>query len=141
MNFNPKYNSNFLIVRNGYEFWSELYPECAGSRQSPINIDTSLVNHREDIPRLHLHHYSQVTEANTLLINNGRTLELHIKFSGKQPTLFGGRLRDKFTLVGAHFHWGATSCMGSEHTINRHRFVLSSPSTKELIQNELGLTI
>merc|ERR1711971_973047 len=109
--------------RTSYEFWSALYPECGGSRQSPINIDTSLVTSRDDIPRLHLHHYRQVTEANTILVNNGRTLELHlIEFRGKQPTLFGGRLDGKFTLTGAHFHWGATSSLGSEHTINRKRF-------------------
>ena len=115
-------NATIFLVRTGPEYWSEFYPECGGSRQSPINIDTSLVTHRDDIPRLHLHHYRQVTEANTVLVNNGRTLELHFgEFSGKPPTLFGGGLRDKFTLVGAHFHWGADSCSGSEHTINRKR--------------------
>merc|ERR1711884_174117 len=56
--------------RTSYEFWSALYPECGGSRQSPINIDTSLVTSRDDIPRLHLHHYRQVTEANTILSPN-----------------------------------------------------------------------
>ena len=47
--------------RSGPEFWSQRYPACGGWRQSPINIDTSLVRFREDIPRLHLHHYHHVT--------------------------------------------------------------------------------
>lgn len=101
------------------EFWSERYPSCGGWKQSPINIDTSLVLFRDDIPRLHLHHYQYITDSNTRLINNGRTLEMKFQDNGhKPPTLFGGPLREKYTLIGGHFHWGANDCMGSEHTIN-----------------------
>lgn len=109
--------------RYGVEFWSERYPSCGGWKQSPINIDTSLVLFRDDIPRLHLHHYQYITDSNTRLINNGRTLEMKFQDNGhKPPTLFGGPLREKYTLIGGHFHWGANDCMGSEHTINGIRF-------------------
>ena len=109
--------------RSGVEFWSDSYPDCGGWRQSPINIDSSITDIRDDLPRLHFHHYEYVTHENTRLINNGRTLELKfLYFERKKPTLFGGPLKQKYNLIGAHFHWGINSCMGSEHAINNNRY-------------------
>ena len=38
-------------------------------------------------------------------------------------TMSGGPLAATFSLVGAHFHWGVSSCLGSEHTLNGVRSV------------------
>ena len=146
------------LCRSGPEFWTQRYPACGGWRQSPINIDTSLVRFREDIPKLHLHHYHHVTRqggfpqivysfcqkysftvstweikgkittpatpsSNTRLVNNGRTLEMEF-LTPVGATMSGGPLAATFSLVGAHFHWGVSSCLGSEHTLNGVRSVV-----------------
>jgi carbonic anhydrase len=64
--------------RTGFEFWSSSFPSCGGSAQSPINIDRSLAL-EVDLPPLRFSYYDLVTEENTKLINNGRSLELDLQ--------------------------------------------------------------
>ena len=63
-----------------------------------------------------------ITSSNTRLVNNGRTLEMEF-LTPVGATMSGGPLAATFSLVGAHFHWGVSSCLGSEHTLNGVRSV------------------
>ena len=64
-----------------------------------------------------------ITSSNTRLVNNGRTLEMEF-LTPVGATMSGGPLAATFRLVGAHFHWGVSSCLGSEHTLNGVRSVV-----------------
>ena len=64
--------------RNSFEFWSSSFPSCGGSKQSPINIDRSLALEL-DLPPLRFSNFDLVTEENTKLVNNGRSLELELQ--------------------------------------------------------------
>ena len=71
--YSPNINS-----RTGFEFWSSSYPSCGGLAQSPINIDRSLALEL-DLQPLRFSNYDLVTEENTKLVNNGRSLELELQ--------------------------------------------------------------
>ena len=70
----------FSVIRTGFEYWPDAYPECGGSAQSPVNIDLALV-HNLDCPPLEFHNYDRVNNSNTLIVNNGRTLEIELQVS------------------------------------------------------------
>jgi len=125
------------------ETWDGL---CAtGKSQSPIDIKTKetsgLVMDDFGLDQFSQWHYGGTTE------NNGHTLkftpkqDVNIKISG---------LKDIYKFAQFHLHWGYTSEVGSEHTIDGKAFPMELhfvhynskyKDIGEAIQNEDGLAV
>ena len=71
-------SKTFSNFRTGFEFWPDVYPECRGSSQSPVNIDLALVQDLDCPPLLFLN-YDRVNNNNIMIVNNGRTLEIELE--------------------------------------------------------------
>lgn len=82
---------------------SEGYPDCAGTIQSPINIDTAQVI-KADLPNVSLNYQP----FNMNIIDNGHTIQVNNN-TGLSSITYKG---DKYTFAQFHFH------CSSEHTIN-----------------------
>lgn len=95
---------------------------CAGMRQSPININTNSLVMNHDLADLKLWNFDQ--DFNGTFTNNGHT----VKFTpadGSPAALFQNHL-GTYELQQFHFHWGPNDQVGSEHNIN------GSPTSGEL---------
>ncbi|XP_018564009.1 carbonic anhydrase isoform X2 [Anoplophora glabripennis] len=102
---------------NGPETWPNCYPDAAGQRQSPIDInpiDLKTLNYNR---RLEWKYVPENTEAIT---NPGYCWKVHVKGAGSALT--GGPLDGKYVLEQFHCHWGESDDRGSEHTINGQTF-------------------
>ncbi|KAF5902706.1 carbonic anhydrase 14-like isoform X1, partial [Clarias magur] len=53
--------------------WPILFPDCGGSSQSPINVDTSKTLYDPSLPSLQLLGYEQYGHVPFTLSNNGHT--------------------------------------------------------------------
>jgi len=108
--------------KHGTGHWFEDYERCAGTRQSPINIDT------EDIVKvkmgdISLQNYRDLHDLD--IENNGHTLLINVPKNKKNiPNIRGGPLNETMQLLQFHFHWGAKVERGSEHQIDSDRFSL-----------------
>ena len=106
------------------------------------------------LPRLHFHGYSKVTSATTRVRNTGRTLVVEVGRVGSSVgRLSGGPLGEDYLLLQVHLlstsntstiseppppaphldgqvhlHWGSYDGVGAEHTVDRHRCILSLPT-------------
>ncbi|XP_075049661.1 carbonic anhydrase 14 [Mixophyes fleayi] len=99
---------------HGQEHWEVTYPDCGGTAQSPININTSNVSYDESLPTMKAEGYNAPDASPFTLTNNGHTAVLSLPSS---MHLRG--LRNNFTAVQLHLHWGNTSLAeGSEHQID-----------------------
>jgi len=83
------------------EQWSEEYPDCAGSAQSPIDISGAS---DASLPEIEFHY----TDNAVVSANNGHNTELVME-EGKNHIMVNGQ---KCDLIQFHFH------TLSEHTIN-----------------------
>ncbi|XP_051847364.1 carbonic anhydrase 6 [Antechinus flavipes] len=94
--------------------WSNNFPNCAGEKQSPIDIQTNKLLENNLLEPLELTGY-QAQYGNFLLTNNGHSVQLTLP--ADMHVIEG--LPYKFTAVQMHFHWRSTTQPhGSEHTIN-----------------------
>ena len=92
--------------------WKQHYEDCAGKKQSPINIvpketifDAGLTDIAID--------FEPIVSAE--LQNNGHTVQATFK-TGKS-NISGGYLQTQFRAVQMHFHWGSDDSHGSEHQV------------------------
>jgi len=101
---------------SGPDHWEGVCKE--GRAQSPINIATS---EHVSLPAWEFGGYDQDLSS-IQITNNGHS----IKFSsdGFQPSVTGGGLPGTFVFAQAHFHWGNSSHVGSEHLIGGEAFPL-----------------
>ncbi|KAL5017123.1 hypothetical protein ScPMuIL_006712 [Solemya velum] len=88
---------------NGPGNWTETYPKCGGSSQSPIDIpqEKDLVFDKS-LGSISFHGYDN-RSVQVTLTNNGHS---------------GGGLTSKYYAAQFHFHWGSDVTNGSEHTVN-----------------------
>ncbi|KAG7247296.1 hypothetical protein CRUP_009256 [Coryphaenoides rupestris] len=99
----------------GQSQWSEVFPACGGSSQSPVDVVTSQAKHDPTlaplVPRGYSHHGNQPFT----LHNNGHTVVINLP---DWMSLHG--LSWFFTAAQMHLHWGSggPGYGGSEHTIN-----------------------
>ncbi|XP_075415200.1 carbonic anhydrase 6 [Tenrec ecaudatus] len=105
------------------EQWAEQYPTCGGKRQSPINLQKHLVEYDPTLKKLNLVGY----EAQGLkfsMINNGHTVQISLPQTMLMTTADG----TVYVAQQMHFHWGGGSSemRGSEHTIDKERFVIEA---------------
>ena len=100
------------------------FPNCAGERQSPINLISNDVIPTNDLPVLR----KTCGKIEGKLKNDGGHF---LKFETLDGTpwvsqneyLSGGPLgTDKYHFWHFNLHWGSSECDGSEHTIDGHRF-------------------
>ncbi|XP_074509655.1 carbonic anhydrase 14 isoform X4 [Sebastes fasciatus] len=99
----------------GQSEWSEYFPECGGTSQSPVDVVTTQTKYDPSLMPLTPLGYSQHGNQPFTLYNNGHTVVIEL------PDWMGlGGLPWLFTAVQMHLHWGSggPSYGGSEHTIN-----------------------
>ncbi|TRY83313.1 hypothetical protein DNTS_006038 [Danionella cerebrum] len=99
----------------GQSEWNEFFPECGGSSQSPINVDTSEIQHDPTLIPVEPLGYNHPGKKPFILSNNGHTVQMTL------PNWMGiGGLPWHYRTVQLHLHWGNGMGMatGSEHTIN-----------------------
>ncbi|XP_068278219.1 carbonic anhydrase 9 [Nyctibius grandis] len=100
------------------EHWGVDYPDCAGTVQSPININTAKTVFSPQLRPIQLSGYSLPANEKLRLRNNGHTVLLELPGS----LAITGGYAQQYRAVQLHLHWGSPSGPGSEHTVNRHRF-------------------
>ncbi|XP_034467649.1 carbonic anhydrase 14 isoform X3 [Hippoglossus hippoglossus] len=99
----------------GQSEWSEYFPDCGGTSQSPVDVVTTQTKYDPSLIPLTPLGYSQHGNRPFTLSNNGHTAVIEL------PEWMGLRgLPWLFTAVQLHLHWGSggPSHGGSEHTIN-----------------------
>ncbi|KAM9487734.1 carbonic anhydrase 14 [Clarias gariepinus] len=99
----------------GQSEWPVLFPDCGGSSQSPINVDTSKTVYDPSLPRIRLLGYEQYGHVPFTLSNNGHTVVMLL------PSWMGlSGLPWQFSAVQLHLHWGngVGVATGSEHSID-----------------------
>ncbi|XP_063227597.1 carbonic anhydrase 2-like [Bacillus rossius redtenbacheri] len=108
---------------NGPGVWHLTYPECGGSRQSPVDLDARAVLPMEALQPLLWSNY-WVPPSNMSLANNGHTVMLSASWEPPllQPAISGGPLAGDYVFEQLHFHWGPEDSVGSEHTVNNLSF-------------------
>lgn len=103
------------LLPNGPSNWYKEYPECRGVRQSPINIDTRLVQKANYCNLLNIFNLN-VPSTSLFLSNNGHGASIAFEFEkGILVHSYGGPLSEPFRLYNFHLHWP------SEHTLNGKR--------------------
>ncbi|NWI28964.1 CAH9 anhydrase, partial [Sula dactylatra] len=91
---------------------------CAGTMQSPINIDMAKTIFSPQLRPIQLSGYSLPANQKLKLRNNGHTVLLELP----ESLAITGGYAQQYRAVQLHLHWGSPSGPGSEHTINGHRF-------------------
>ncbi|XP_021236830.1 carbonic anhydrase 9 isoform X1 [Numida meleagris] len=100
------------------EQWAKHFPACAGTMQSPININTEMTIFSPQLRPIQLSGYSLPASQMLELKNNGHTVVLKLPES---LAIVGGYAQ-QYRAVQLHLHWGSPSKPGSEHTVDRKRF-------------------
>nr|CAD7428063.1 unnamed protein product [Timema monikensis] len=106
----------YEIFNIGPATWAKKYPEAAGSRQSPVDIVTSLATSVSTHPLS----WKYVPRNCKYLANTGYGWKVDVTGEGSELT--GGPLVEKHTLEQFHCHWGCDSRQGSEHTVDGKAF-------------------
>ncbi|XP_017477473.1 PREDICTED: carbonic anhydrase 2-like [Rhagoletis zephyria] len=103
--------------------WISDFPQCGGTRQSPINLDNRDTI-GSNIPPLQFKNYAKPFFRRLMLVNNGHTANIAIPETvrGTRPIISGGLLNGVYEAQSVHFHWGSPGAKGSEHTINGYRY-------------------
>ncbi|XP_005732127.1 carbonic anhydrase 14 isoform X1 [Pundamilia nyererei] len=99
----------------GQSEWSEYFPDCGGTSQSPVDVMTTQAKYDPSLIPVTPLGYSQHGNQPFTMYNNGHTVVIEL------PEWMGlGGLPWFFTAIQMHLHWGndGPSPGGSEHTIN-----------------------
>lgn len=108
-----------LIVLNSCcldtQDWVKKYPACGGTQQSPINIETSVVEKRFHSPIT----FDKRPWPKLKIQNDGNGIKLTLAASGPAFTITNGpMLNKKYEFLGLHFHWGENDKVGAENQID-----------------------
>lgn len=103
--------------------WKEMFPnDCAGSRQSPIDISFGSDVITRGPLRLEWNNYRNKPK-NMTITNNGHSVQLDVQWGNSKDVPFvTSELfhNNEYVFSQLHFHWGAHNTEGSEHTFNGH---------------------
>uniref|UniRef100_A0A3B3R551 Carbonic anhydrase n=1 Tax=Paramormyrops kingsleyae TaxID=1676925 RepID=A0A3B3R551_9TELE len=98
----------------GVQHWSKSYPFCGGVFQSPIDLQTPLLQYDPSLVPIEVHNYDLLAHEQLTLGNSGH--------AGEQSMYILG-LPNRYSAVELHVHWGSPNTpAGSEHTIDGKRF-------------------
>uniref|UniRef100_A0A3B5AU45 Carbonic anhydrase n=1 Tax=Stegastes partitus TaxID=144197 RepID=A0A3B5AU45_9TELE len=113
------YQSQFACEHpcNAPEKWDHSFKDCAGTRQSPINIVTRKTLKDERLTPIQFKNYQQIFRSN--IKNNGHSVQVGIPHLS---TISGGGLEGTYKAVQFHLHWGKNGGPGSEHTIDGEQY-------------------
>ncbi|KFQ76481.1 Carbonic anhydrase 9, partial [Phoenicopterus ruber ruber] len=100
------------------EHWGVDYPDCAGTMQSPVNIEMAKTVFSPELRPIQLSGYSLPAKEKLKLRNNGHTVLLELP----ESLAITGGYAQQYQAVQLHLHWGSPAGPGSEHTINGRRF-------------------
>ncbi|CAD1478911.1 unnamed protein product, partial [Heterotrigona itama] len=94
---------------------------AAGSRQSPVNIETDRVESDHEALSSKPLRWKYPATASRKLVNPGYCWRMDT--DGEGTFLSGGPLMDDvYKLEQYHCHWGCSDSRGSEHTVNGQAF-------------------
>lgn len=96
--------------------------QCGRKHQSPIDLDERYAEFDPALTELNFRGYDQALNSPTIT-NNGHTAQV----SGPEdPNRYieGANLPGRFQFAQLHFHWGANSSRGAEHTFRGFQFPL-----------------
>uniref|UniRef100_A0A670YS24 Carbonic anhydrase n=2 Tax=Pseudonaja textilis TaxID=8673 RepID=A0A670YS24_PSETE len=104
---------------DGQAHWPEGYPDCGWQAQSPLDIQTHLVQYDPSLPPIEPEGYRDPGSGSLTLTNNGHTVQLSLP---KNLRLHG--LPSLYSAVQLHFHWGSSNSRagGSEHRVDGQAF-------------------
>jgi carbonic anhydrase len=107
---------------DGPDTWPTNFPDsCAGSSQSPIDLDNSVAV-TMDPGEIMMEGYDSSMPGS--VTNNGHSLTFTFDGEHTAPSISGGRLPEgeSFAFAQLHWHWGSTNTKGSEHTMDGKEF-------------------
>ncbi|XP_071540684.1 carbonic anhydrase 2-like isoform X2 [Panulirus ornatus] len=132
---------------HGPTHWGTMFQTCAGSRQSPINIETGNVK-TEFWKPLNFRNYN--TPPSIMRVkNNGHSAQVEMD-GVAAPRVYDGGLKGEYIFAQFHFHWGSDNTLGSEHTIDGVRYPMelhlvhykgSYGSLREAVKRRDGLAV
>ncbi|XP_055523480.1 carbonic anhydrase 2-like [Wyeomyia smithii] len=97
---------------------------CRGRMQSPIALSTARSILTMERTPLQLMNY-QLDPSQVTVTNDGHTSVYSFEFpNGQVVTKQGGPLKEEYQFQSLHFHWGANSARGSEHTLDGRRYAM-----------------
>ena len=97
--------------------WKDHYPNCAGRKQSPVNIVPKQTVFDAGLTDLTINYEPNVLAK---LQNNGHSVQA--SFLTGKSNISGGGLPSRFQAAQLHFHWGSENSRGSEHQINGRKY-------------------
>ncbi|XP_004639778.1 carbonic anhydrase 6 [Octodon degus] len=102
--------------------WPLEYPECGGSRQSPIDLQRQAVRFNPALNELDFAGYNDAQDGQFTMINNGHTVQISLPSTMLMTAPDG----TEYAAVQMHYHWGGASgeVSGSEHTVDGMRRVI-----------------
>jgi carbonic anhydrase len=100
----------------GPDVWPDLFPQCGGSAQTPINIATARTTYRGFSPFKLSSSYNSTQSFK--LVNIGHIVSASLVAGASSPPSFtGGGLRGTYQFVDLHLHWGENYRSSSEHQV------------------------
>ncbi|KAK7499195.1 hypothetical protein BaRGS_00009455 [Batillaria attramentaria] len=114
------------MLSAGPDNWPARYPNCAGRRQSPINIQTHSVGYDPSLTDFRLTGYDKLTNSLGVgsLLNFTNTGHAAAVMVSGDVFVEGGGLPGRYRTAEFHFHWGSTASVGSEHAIDGNKYCL-----------------
>ncbi|XP_014239068.1 carbonic anhydrase 2 isoform X2 [Trichogramma pretiosum] len=107
--------------QNGPSTWVDKFPMAAGSRQSPVNIETDRVETDHEALSSKPLRWKYPATASRAIVNPGYCWR--VDTDGDGTYLTGGPLMDDvYKLEQYHCHWGCSDSRGSEHTVDGQAF-------------------
>ncbi|XP_029665078.1 carbonic anhydrase 2 isoform X2 [Formica exsecta] len=108
-------------IQNGPSTWVTKFPMAAGSRQSPVNIETKRAESDHEALSSKPLRWKYPATASRKLVNPGYCWR--VDAAGEGTFLSGGPLMDDvYKLEQYHCHWGCSDSRGSEHTVDGQAF-------------------
>ncbi|MXQ81843.1 hypothetical protein E5288_WYG004854 [Bos mutus] len=101
--------------------WRLQYPDCGGTRQSPIDLKMKKVRYNPSLRALNLTGYG-LRQGEFPMTNNGHTVQISLPSTMRMTTSDG----TQYLAKQMHFHWGGASSeiSGSEHTVDGMRYII-----------------